>query len=65
MPAGHDDGHSLGSAGGTAYAGPMKKFLFALAVAGGVAVVIRQYNRKTAEADLWAEATDHISPASH
>ncbi len=42
----------------------MKKFLLALAVAGGVAVVIRQYNRKVAEADLWAEATDHVSPAS-
>ncbi|HEY9292024.1 MAG TPA: DLW-39 family protein [Microlunatus sp.] len=41
----------------------MKKLLFALAVAGGVAVLVRQYNRKTAEADLWAEATDHVSPA--
>lgn len=40
----------------------MKKFLVALAVAGGVAVLIRQYNRKAAEADLWAEATDHVSP---
>ena len=41
----------------------MKKLLFALAIAGGVAVLVRQYNRKTAEADLWAEATDHVSPA--
>ncbi|SDS70839.1 DLW-39 family protein [Microlunatus soli] len=40
----------------------MKKFLLALAVAGGVAVLVRQYTRKTAEADLWAEATDHVSP---
>lgn len=42
----------------------MKKFLFALAVAGGVAVLVRQYNRKVVEADLWAEATDHVSPVS-
>jgi len=41
----------------------MKKFLIALAVAGGVAVLVRQYTRKTAEADLWAEATDHVSPS--
>jgi hypothetical protein len=40
----------------------MKKFFVALAVAGGVAVLVRQYNRKMAEADLWAEATDHVSP---
>ena len=42
----------------------MKKFLFALAVAGGVAILVRQYNRKVVEADLWAEATDHVSPAT-
>lgn len=40
----------------------MKKLLIVLAVAGGVAVVVRQYNRKTAEADLWAEATDQVTP---
>ena len=40
----------------------MKKLLIALAVAGGMAVLVRQYTRKTAEADLWAEATDHVSP---
>lgn len=38
----------------------MKKLLIAVAIAGGVAVAIRQYNRKIAEADLWAEATDQI-----
>ncbi len=41
----------------------MKKLLLALAVAGGVAVAIRQYSRKSAEADLWAEATDQVSPS--
>jgi hypothetical protein len=38
----------------------MKKLLIAAAVAGGIAVAIRQYNRKVAEADLWAEATDQV-----
>lgn len=38
----------------------MKKLLIAAAIAGGIAVAIQQYNRKVAEADLWAEATDPI-----
>lgn len=42
----------------------MKKLLIALAVAGGIAVLVRQYNRKAAEADLWAEATDKVTPTS-
>jgi hypothetical protein len=42
----------------------MKKLLIALAVAGGIAVAVRQYNRKVSEADLWAEATDHVSPSA-
>ena len=42
----------------------MKKLLIALAVAGGIAVLVRQYNHKVAKADLWAEATDKVSPGS-
>jgi hypothetical protein len=42
----------------------MKKLLLALAVAGGIAVIVRQYNRKADGADLWAEATDKVTPIS-
>lgn len=42
----------------------MKKLLIAAAVAGGIAVLVRQYNRKVAEADLWAEATDKVTPVA-